>query len=125
MPNSTPEAKARMMAAVGVSDIEVLFEQIPEEHLAVSGIDLPAGLRSEVTVRRHVGDLLRRNENCDEYLNFLGAGYWQHHVPAVCDEIGARCEFLTSVWGTPSSDHGRNQAWFEFASQLGALVGME
>ena len=36
-----------------------------------------------------------------------------------------RSEFLTPVWGTPSSDHGRNQAWFEFASQLGELVGMD
>ncbi len=43
----------------------------------------------------------------------------------MCDEIASRSEFLTSVWGTPSSDHGRNQAWFEFASQLGELVGMD
>ena len=42
-----------------------------------------------------------------------------------CDEIARRSEFLTPVWGTPSSDHGRNQAWFEFASQLGELIGME
>ena len=36
-----------------------------------------------------------------------------------------RSEFLTPVWGTPSSDHGRNQAWFEFTSQLGELIGMD
>ena len=46
-------------------------------------------------------------------------------MPAVCDEIVARSEFLTPVWGTPHSDHGRNQAWFEFTSQLGELVGMD
>ena len=43
-------------------------------------------------------------------------------MPAICDEIVRRSEFLTPVWGTPSSDHGRNQAWFEFASQLGELI---
>jgi glycine dehydrogenase subunit 1 len=43
----------------------------------------------------------------------------------VVDEVVGRTEFLTSVWGTPSSDHGRNQAWFEFCSMLGELVGLE
>jgi glycine dehydrogenase subunit 1 len=46
-------------------------------------------------------------------------------VPAICDEIVRRSEFLTPVWGTPSSDHGRNQAWFEFTSQLAELIGMD
>ena len=58
-------------------------------------------------------------------VSFLGAGVWQHHVPAVCDEIAGRTEFLTPVWGTPSSDLGRNQAWFEFASQLGELLELD
>jgi glycine dehydrogenase subunit 1 len=46
-------------------------------------------------------------------------------VPAVVDEIVGRTEFLTPVWGSPQSDHGRNQAWFEYASQLGELLAME
>jgi glycine dehydrogenase subunit 1 len=125
MPSSAEKDKATMMAALGIADVEDLFEQIPSDHYATRPIGLPDGLRSEVSVRRHVSDLLRRNENCANNLNFLGAGYWQHHVPAVCDEIAGRSEFLTNVWGTPSSDHGRNQAWFEFASQLGALLELE
>jgi glycine dehydrogenase subunit 1 len=78
-----------------------------------------------VELRRHLLDLLSRNETCEGNLSFLGGGIWQHHVPAVCDEIVRRSEFVTPVWGTPSSDLGRNQAWFEFASQLGELVGMD
>ena len=77
------------------------------------------------TLRRHLVDLLARNETCERNLSFLGGGVWQHHVPAICDEIAQRTEFVTPVWGTPSSDHGRNQAWFEFASQLGELIGMD
>ncbi|HEX3790381.1 MAG TPA: aminomethyl-transferring glycine dehydrogenase subunit GcvPA [Pseudonocardiaceae bacterium] len=125
MPNSTPAAKSAMMQAIGISDIDELFEQIPADHRATEPIALDPGIRAEATVRRQVRRLLDRNDSCAENLNFLGAGCWQHHVPAVCDEIGSRSEFLTPVWGTPSSDHGRNQAWYEFASQLGELVGMD
>ncbi|MCU1680030.1 MAG: aminomethyl-transferring glycine dehydrogenase subunit GcvPA [Amycolatopsis sp.] len=125
MPNSTPDTKSAMMRAIGISDVSELFEQIPADHLVAKPIALDAGIRAESRLRRHLRRLLDRNESCAENLNFLGAGCWQHYVPAVCDEIGARSEFLTPVWGTPSSDHGRNQAWFEFTSQLGELVGME
>ena len=66
--------------------------------------------------------MLTNNSDCEKNLNFLGAGCWQHHVPAICDEITSRAEFLTNVWGTPSSDHGRNQSLFEFCSLLGDLL---
>lgn len=125
MPNSTPDAKLAMMRAIGVTDVEEVFEQIPAEHVTPKRIALADGVRAEATVRRHVRRLLDRNDSCAENVNFLGAGCWQHYVPAVCDEIASRSEFLTPVWGTPSSDHGRNQAWFEYASQLGELVGMD
>ncbi|WNV85638.1 aminomethyl-transferring glycine dehydrogenase subunit GcvPA [Umezawaea sp. Da 62-37] len=125
MPNSTPETKATMMRAVGVSDVDELFGEIPADHLAAEPIALAAGIRSEAVVDRTMRRLLKSDTSCAENLNFLGAGCWQHYVPAVCDEIANRSEFLTPVWGTPSSDHGRNQAWFEFTSQLGELVGME
>jgi glycine dehydrogenase subunit 1 len=125
MPNSTDDARATMLRALGVDDVETLFEQIPADHRLARPIGLPAGIRSEAVLDRHMRALLRRNSSTADTLNFLGAGLWQHHVPAVCDEIAGRSEFLTPVWGTPSSDVGRNQAWFEYASQLGELVGLE
>lgn len=125
MPNSAAETKARMLAAVGVTDVDELFEQIPADHLSRTGNGLAPGLRSEATLRRHVRALVDRNDDCVANLSFLGAGLWQHHVPAVVDEIAGRSEFLTPVWGTTSSDLGRNQAWFEYASMLGELLGME
>jgi glycine dehydrogenase subunit 1 len=103
----------------------VLFEQIPADHLLAKPIELEAGIRSEFRLHRRMSELLRRNVSTADVRSFLGAGCWQHYVPAVCDEIAARSEFLTPVWGTPSSDLGRNQAWFEYAAQLGELVGME
>jgi glycine dehydrogenase subunit 1 len=125
MPNSTPELRRELLDAVGVEDVEELFVQIPAGHRLQGELDLPPALVSEPALRRHLLDLLARNETCERNLSFLGGGIWQHHVPAIVDEIARRSEFLTPVWGTPSSDLGRNQAWFEFASQLGELVGME
>ncbi len=125
MANSTPQAKAAMLEAIGAPDIASLFSQIPAAHRLGAPLDLPPAIPSEVALKRHMLGLLAKNRSAEENLSFLGAGIWQHHVPAVVDEIAGRSEFLTNVWGTPMSDHGRNQAWFEFCSQLGELVGME
>lgn len=125
MANSTDDARWSMLAAIGAADVEELFEQIPLEHRTNGLVELPRQLVAEAELRRHLTTTLARNATCEENLSFLGAGCWQHHVPAVCDEIGRRAEFLTPVWGTPSSDQGRMQAWFEFASQLGELVAMD
>jgi glycine dehydrogenase subunit 1 len=125
MANSVSSTKQAMLDAIGAASIEQLFEQIPADHRASRPIALPPALRAEAALRRHMTGLLGKNENCETNLSFLGGGCWQHYVPAICDEIVGRSEFLTPVWGTPSSDHGRNQAWFEFTSQLGELVAMD
>ena len=125
MPNSVPAIKAELMAALGIETVDELFEQIPADHRLKTPIDLPPTISSEAALRRHMNGLLNRNVSCDEALSFLGGGCWQHFVPAVCDEIARRSEFLTPVWGTPSSDLGRNQAWFEFTSQLGELLDLD
>ncbi len=125
MPNSVPGTQQEMLDAIGASSIEELFEQIPLHHRLRRPLNLPRALRSEAELRRHMRDTLAKNETCDTNLSFLGGGCWQHHVPAICDELVARAEFLTPVWGTPASDHGRNQTWFEFCSQIGELVGMD
>ncbi|MGK7868851.1 aminomethyl-transferring glycine dehydrogenase subunit GcvPA [Falsiroseomonas sp. E2-1-a20] len=125
MANSVPAIKDAMLRETGAPSIEALFEQIPDAHRTKHAFALPPALRSEPELRRHMLSLLAKNRSCEELLSFLGAGIWQHHVPAICDEIAGRSEFLTSVWGTPMSDHGRNQAWFEFCSQLGELVACD
>lgn len=125
MPNSTPAQRAALLAEIGAPDAEALFGQIPATHRLTNRPDLPPALSSEVELARHLDALLARNRPCGRMLGFLGGGCWHHHVPAVVDEIVGRAEFLTPVWGTPSSDFGRNQAWFEFTSQLGALLELE
>ena len=114
-----------MLDAIGVGDVEELYGAIPER-LRVSGpLDLPEPLRSEYALRRHVEAILDRNESCARTLSFLGGGCWQHYVPAVCDEIANRGEFVTAYYGETYGDHGKLQALFEYASMVGELVELD
>src|SRR5262249_44292480 len=101
MANSVPALKQEMLEAIGAASIEELFAQIPGSHRISGGLDLPPALVSEAELHRHLRETLARNQSCEENLSFLGAGCWQHFVPAVCDEIVRRSEFTTPVWGTP------------------------
>lgn len=125
MANSVPEIKEEMLKKIGIEDVEMLYEQIPQRLRLKQKLNLPKPILAEHELKRHVMDLLSKNKSCEENLSFLGAGCWQHYVPAVCDEICGRSEFLTPIYGSPSSDHGRNQAWFEFCSQMGELINMD
>lgn len=125
MANSVPSIQQEMLAALGLNSVDSLFSQIPEDHLYDKPFNLPPQLASEVALSRHLDDLMRKNVTCKDSLSFLGAGAWPHYVPAICDEVCNRYEWQTSVFGSPTSDHGRNQAWFEFCSQIGALVEMD
>src|SRR4051812_28383707 len=125
MANSAPQLRQELLDAVGIADPEELFAQIPADHRVTRPIELPPALAAEGELSRHLKRTLARNVTCEETLSFLGGGIWQHHVPAICDEIAQRTEFVTSEWGTAASDHGRNQAWFEFASQLGELLDLD
>ncbi|MCF3932514.1 aminomethyl-transferring glycine dehydrogenase subunit GcvPA [Acuticoccus sp. M5D2P5] len=122
MANSTPETKTAMLEAIGAPSIEALFHQIPADHRLSRPLNLPPTLSAEVALKRHLVDLLKKNASAEDNLSFLGAGTYQHHVPAVCEEVARRAEWLMSVFGSPMSDHGRNQAWFEFCSLLGELI---
>jgi len=90
IPNSVPRIRQEMLDAIGVESVEELYGAIPERLRVPGSLDLPEPLRPEYALRRHVEGVLGRNENCAETLNFLGAGCWQHYVPAVCDEIANR-----------------------------------
>jgi len=122
IPNSVPAVRREMLDAIGVGSVDELFGSIPERLRVPGMLDLPEPLRGEYELRRHVMGVLDRNESCAERLSFLGGGCWPHYVPAVCDEIVNRGEFLTAYYGDTYGDHGKMQALFEYASMLGELV---
>jgi glycine dehydrogenase subunit 1 len=125
IPNSVPEVKAEMLAEIGVDDIDDLYEDIPEELRFRGKLDIPDGMTSELELKRHVQKVLSHNRACSEDLSFLGGGCYQHYVPAICDEIAGRSEFLTAYAGEPYEDHGRFQALFEYQSLMGELLEMD
>jgi glycine dehydrogenase subunit 1 len=125
MASSVAALRHEMLAETGATAVEQLFAQVPAAHRLRRPLELPEQLSSEAALRRHLVELLGRNTSCEDVLSFLGAGCYRHHVPAICDEVVGRQEWLTSVWGTSSSDFGRFQAWFEYASQLGELLDLD
>jgi len=125
IPNSVPEVKAEMLKAVGAQSVEELYAEIPESLRLKGRLNLPDPLLSEAELIRHVDGLLNKNCSGRETLSFLGAGCYQHQVPAVCDEINSRGEFLTAYAGAPYEDHGRFQALFEYESMMGELLNMD
>ena len=125
IPNSAPAAKEAMLREVGARSEDDFYEDVPADLRFRGRLDLPEALPSEHLLRRHVEGLLSRNRSCAEVLSFLGAGCYPHAVPAVCDEINSRGEFLTAYAGEPYDDHGRFQALFEYASLMGELLDMD
>jgi len=125
IPNSAPQLKIAMLEAVNAESVADFYQEIPDSLRLKEAMDLPDPFLSEYELKRHVVSLLSKNKSCGEYLNFLGAGCWQHYVPAVCDEINGRDEFLTAYAGEPYEDHGRFQALFEYASLMAELLDMD
>ncbi len=125
VPNTVPEVREEMLSEIGVEDIEELYGTIPDDLIYDEEMDIPEPMPSEYELQRHVKEMVSKNETSEDYLNFLGAGTWQHYVPAVCDEVNGRTEFLTAYAGEAYEDHGRFQASFESSSMLGELVDMD
>ena len=125
IPNSAPEIRNKMLEAIGITHVDDVYASIPKEIRLDRSLNLPEPIRSESGLRRHVEKILSSNRNTQENISFLGAGCWQHYVPAVCDEIAQRGEFVTAYGGGQFGDHGKWQAVFEFQSMLGELIGME
>jgi len=125
IPNSELGVKAEMLRAVGAEGVEDFYQDIPERLRLREPMNLPPPLLSERELKRHVAGLLARNATCEEYVSFLGANCYQHHVPAICDEVNRRGEFLTAYAGEPYDDHGRFQALFEYTSMMGELLNMD
>jgi glycine dehydrogenase subunit 1 len=125
IPNSVPAVREAMLREVGAASTEEFFADIPAALRMQAPLNLPAPHLSEARLKRHVDGLLHKNQHCGAQLSFLGGGCYQHHVPAVCDEVNGRSEFATAYAGEPYDDHGRFQALFEYCSMMGALLEMD
>jgi glycine dehydrogenase subunit 1 len=125
IPNTAPEARARALKTIGIDSVEEIYASVPDRVRFKGTMDLPAPIRSEGSLRRHLERIVSKNLSTRDNLSFLGGGCWPHYVPAVCDEIANRGEFVTAYGGGELGDHGKWQAVFEFQSLLGELIGMD
>ncbi|MEV0531851.1 aminomethyl-transferring glycine dehydrogenase subunit GcvPA [Kitasatospora sp. NPDC050463] len=125
IPNAGPDTRAAMLAEIGASDVAEFYADIPADLRPARPLDLPAPFTDEQGLVRHLRGLLARNTDTTEALSFLGHGCYPHHVPAVCDEVNGRGEFLTAYAGEPYEDHGRFQALFEYVSMMAELLEMD
>lgn len=123
MPNSAPDVKQEMLKEIGVDSVEEIYKSIiPDELIYKERLNLPEPIMSEYELKKHVMGILNKNITTEEYVSFLGAGCYKHQIPAVCDEINSRGEFLTAYCGDTYSDHGKMQAIFEYVSMMGELL---
>ena len=114
-----------MLAAIGVDSIEDLFRDIPAGVRFDRELDLEPPL-TEVPLQRHLEELAARNVDTTRELSFLGAGIYDHHVPAIADAVLQRGEFLTAYTPyQPEMSQGILQAIFEYQTVICELTGMD
>ncbi len=123
----TPHTEAdreAMLKVIGVKDLDDLFQGLPEKGKFPT-LDLPDGI-SEMEVLDEMSYISSANETPQELISFLGAGAYNHYIPAAVDNILRRGEFLTAYTPyQPEIAQGTLQAIFEYQSLIAALTGME
>ncbi|TXI35784.1 MAG: aminomethyl-transferring glycine dehydrogenase subunit GcvPA, partial [Nitrosomonas sp.] len=118
----TEEDIAEMLASIGAKSIEDLFDEIPDELVSGELTGVPSGL-SELEITR----LMMERANQDGfYQNYIGAGAYEHHIPAAVWQITTRGEFYSSY--TPyqaEASQGTLQLLYEYQSMMASLTGMD
>ena len=121
---TTADDLKAMLDAIGASSVEELFDAIPEGVRLRRELDLPAGM-PEQDVYAHLLDLARRNTSAEDEVTFLGAGMYDHYVPAAIDMLLGRSEFLTPYTPyQPEISQGGLQVMFEYQTAISELTAL-
>jgi len=124
IPN-TEEDQKEMLKEIGAESVEALFCAIPENLRLKTDLNLPSSL-SEIELVKELKGLCGKNAHLDEYVSFLGAGSYDHFIPALVDHLSGRSEFYTSY--TPyqaEASQGMLQATYEYQSLICQLFQMD
>ncbi|HEY58945.1 MAG TPA: aminomethyl-transferring glycine dehydrogenase subunit GcvPA, partial [Anaerolineae bacterium] len=120
----TPDERKAMLRAIGVDSVADLFSDVPEK-FRFPDLDLPRPL-TELEAAQEMQGLAAANETTRDLISFLGAGAYNHFIPAVVDTVLRRGEFYTAYTPyQPEISQGTLQAIFEYQSLMCALTGME
>ncbi len=124
IPNTDDDAR-RMLEAIGVPNIDALFEPVPAAVRLQRELDLPPAL-SEPDLHAHLGALAGQNANATTFASFLGAGAYRHFAPSFIDQLLLRSEFYTAYTPyQPEIAQGTLQAVFEFQTLVSELMGTD
>ena len=121
----TERDRDAMLEAIGVESVDDLFADVPSGVRLERPLDLEPPL-SEPGLVAHLADLAARNVDAGRELSFLGAGVYDHYVPAIVDAVLERGEFLTAYTPyQPELSQGVLQAIFEYQTAICELTGMD
>src|SRR3954452_14830987 len=113
-----------MLDRIGVGTIEDLFADVPAGVRLGRPLDIPAGL-SEQEVFAYLRDLAALNVPCEDEVSFLGAGMYDHYVPAVVEALVSRSEFLTPYTPyQPEVPQGSLQVKFYYQTAISKLTAL-
>jgi glycine dehydrogenase subunit 1 len=111
-----------MFQELGIADFDELFSAIPED-LRSEELEIPEGL-SEMEMMQHVRRVARKNST--NLVNFCGAGFYDHYIPATVQALASRGEFYTAYTPyQPEASQGTLQAAFEYQTAICRLTGMD
>ncbi|PWV94375.1 glycine cleavage system pyridoxal-binding protein P [Paenibacillus cellulosilyticus] len=120
----TDQDEADMLQAIGLSSIDDLFRDIPDSVRYKETLPVSAPL-DEFALWTHLRELSERNTDTSRCISFLGAGLYDHHIPAVIGHLISRSEFYTAYTPyQPEISQGELQAIFEFQSYICELTAM-
>ncbi len=123
IPNTIAE-QDDLLAAVGLSSVDELFSDIPDDYRNPP-LRLPDPM-SELEIQRELGEMAGRNRPLASGPSFLGAGSYYHFIPSIVKAVMTRGEFLTAYTPyQPEVSQGTLQVIFEFQTMISALYGME
>jgi glycine dehydrogenase subunit 1 len=121
----TERDREEMLATIGVESVDELFRDIPAGLRFGGELALDAPL-SEQELTKHLEELAARNADTTSEVSFLGAGIYDHYVPAVVDAVLQRGELLTAYTPyQPEMSQGVLQAIFEYQTVICELTGMD
>ena len=121
----TDADREAMLAEIGVESVDELFREIPAGVRFDRELDLEPPL-TEAELQRHLEELAARNVDSTRELSFLGAGVYDHYVPAVVWYLAGRGELATSYTPyQPEMSQGVLQAIFEYQTVICELTGMD
>jgi glycine dehydrogenase subunit 1 len=123
IPHTDADRKA-MLKTIGIQSLEDLFEDVPVKN-RFPELDLPPAL-TEMEAAEELRMMSEANETVGELISFLGAGAYNHYVPAAVDMLLRRGEFYTAYTPyQPEVSQGTLRAIFDYQSLIASLTGME